>query len=179
LIVVRGRSGTGKTTVAKQLAEATHITHLATDRLRQEMLRAGDMATDGAERYAVRQRERVYEELFRRAQELLAVGRSAILDGTFLSASQRQRAWDLARQCNARFLVVHCHCAEELQRQRIEARQAAGRDASEATWAIAQRQIAQDEADPPVCPAVRVDTAQTPERVQEQVRQALGMADVV
>ena len=155
VVVTRGLSGTGKSTLAKQLAESLGISHLETDAIRRELFGASlTPAAVGDGNYRPERVARVYEELFRRCSQLLESGRSALLDGTFLSATQRRQVMALASSQNAAPLMVHCRCSEDVARRRIDARRASGEALSEArpdVYEAQKRREEPDETDLPVC----------------------------
>jgi len=64
-----------------------------------------------------------------------------IVDAAFLRRGERDHFQALARSLGLPFSVLHCHCSPELMRSRIEARQARGDDASEATPEVLQSQL--------------------------------------
>ncbi len=123
LLVVRGLSGTGKTTLATRLAETLGIERFETDAIRRELFGKSDSpAGYGEANYEPERRARVYDELLRRAGALIETGRSVIVDGTFLTTASRATAPALAGGGRAIPLVVQCHSTEEVARERIEAR---------------------------------------------------------
>jgi predicted kinase len=111
----------------------------------------------------------VYDEMFQRGSGLLAQRISVVLDGTFSGASHIVRAHDLG---GAR-LAVHCVCRREVAQERIRGRMAEGRDASEASPALHDRQRDEWEDWPPTIEQVSVDTEQPLERQVEAVIAAL------
>jgi len=76
----------------------------------------------GDEKYSPSLRQRVYDEMFERAERLLSDGISVILDGTFLKRNLREAALRVAEQHNARFLIVNCLCPDDLIYDRIRSR---------------------------------------------------------
>jgi aminoglycoside phosphotransferase family enzyme/predicted kinase len=160
LLVVGGLMGTGKSTVAAALSEALGLDCLRTDVVRRELL--GDQpASDafGEGRYTAEHRRRVYDELFRRGEALLAKGNSVVLDGTFLSADVLMQARGLAEANGATFLALRCECPDELARQRIVTRAANNRDASDARPELFDQQKQSRPPIPADVPMVRVDTS--------------------
>lgn len=133
LIVVRGLMGTGKSTVASELAARLGAEHLMTDRIRRDLFGAHDQGADyGKGRYSAANRLQVYKEMFRRADELLQSGLSVILDGTFLSGALRMSAHSLARRHAAASVVLRCECPEKTAMHRIDTRRHKGNVLSEA-----------------------------------------------
>jgi len=140
VVVVRGLMGTGKSTLAGEVARRLGAEHLQTDAVRRELL--GPSPADnayGQGRYRPDVRRRVYEELFQRGEQRLNEGRSVVLDGTFLTAELRQQAAQAAQAGSAELWVVACRCPDEIVRQRI-ARRRAGPALSEARPELLQSQ---------------------------------------
>ena len=76
--------GTGKSTLARALAEALGAERLSTDAVRQGLY--GPAASDapfGDGTYSAEHRRHVYERMLTAAQEMLDDRRSVVLDGTF------------------------------------------------------------------------------------------------
>jgi hypothetical protein len=164
LLIVRGLTGTGKSTLASGLADLLGVERLQTDALRQEMFGASPQpAAYGQGIYRPSHRARVYEEMLRRSRALLAAGRSVILDGTFLAATFRREAVASAESQGVVPLIVHCRCADRLATQRIRARARAGVSASESRPDIYFQQQRDDESDPPGYPVCQVDTENSPQ----------------
>ncbi len=158
LLVVSGLMGTGKSTLARALAEEMGLDRLSTDELRREQHDSSQQATAfGEGKYADAARARVYEAMFARAEELIAQGVSVVLDGTFTRAALRDAARKIAQRHRARFALLRCECPPDVARERIARRAAAGKDASEARPELFDRQRQNDE--PPGREALRVDTA--------------------
>jgi predicted kinase len=159
LLVVRGLSGTGKTTLARRLSEVLEIVRLETDAVRREIF-GGDNSSSayGAGVYRAENRARVYAEMLIRAKELIDAGRSAIVDGTFLTTKSRIDALQLAAEGRATPLVVECHCPDDVARERIAARLETGVSLSESRPDIYSRQKELKEPDPPGVPVCHVDT---------------------
>lgn len=145
LIVVCGLMGAGKTTLAAALAKRLGSDVLSTDSLRQELLGASPApAAFNEGNYAPKFRRRVYSEMFRRASRHLQQGASVVLDGAFLTTTQRRAAMALAEASGAVALLVHCACPAAVAMERIE-RRAAGPGQSEARGELyASQQVAEE-----------------------------------
>ncbi|MCA9468002.1 MAG: ATP-binding protein, partial [Nitrospira sp.] len=68
-----------------------------------------------------------------------------IVDATFLRQQHRLKFFRMAQRLDVPFCILNVTAPESVRSQRIEARQQEGRDASEATVAVMQRQVQQDE----------------------------------
>lgn len=175
VLVVGGLAGTGKTTLAIAVADALGAEVLRTDILRQELFGTGPHAAevDGGI-YSEETRERVYEEMFRRATELSADGISVALDGTFPALEALQKAQKVGADSRSLFLAIECVCRSEVAHERIYRRLAEGRDASDAGPEIHDIQQMRWQPWPEGMPQIRVDTEQPPEKQVEQVIAALA-----
>ena len=175
LIVVRGLMGSGKSTVARALAERIGAECLSTDEVRREMFGSSDTPAEfGGGNYTDEKRRRVYEVLWSRATERLAAGLAVVLDGTFLAAEDQRRGVDVATARKLPALVVNCTCPADVAKQRITRRVAAGGDASEARPELFDAQQARDEPTPAELSAISIDTTQPPEVNLEQIVAEIG-----
>ncbi len=125
IIIVCGLPGTGKTAVAKALAERLGATLIRTDVIRKEMLQ--NITHSSEERLLV------YELMFQAAQHRLQSGLNVVLDGTFFSKNLRNEAANIARKYKTGFKIVECVCGEELVKKRLSLRK---NDASDASFPV-------------------------------------------
>ncbi len=147
LVLVGGTPGTGKSTLARGMGEASGWPVLATDELRLEGSRDAEAHPGFAEgRYAPDAKARVYRELLDRALRALRQGESVVLDGTWSDHLHREEARAVAAQAAADVVELRCEVPEEVALERIERRLARGPSASEATPEVALRLAA--DADP-------------------------------
>lgn len=159
VLIVRGLSGTGKTTLALALAESLGIECLSTDTLRGELFALRNEPGEYDEgRYQSESRGLVYQAIFDRAAESLQGGASLVLDGTFLTTRLRTQAVLLARHCDALPVLVHCQCPDDVARERIARRIDLGESVSDARPEFVDRQRGEAEVDPVGAPACEVDT---------------------
>ena len=149
LIITHGVSGSGKTTVTQPLVE-----HLGALRLRSDLERkrlhgldamARSGSTIGAGLYAEAVTQATYNELHRLARLLIDCGWPVIVDAAFLKRNQRDRFRALAAETKVPFLLLECHADPDELRRRVAQRAAAGMDASEATPAVLEMQLASAE----------------------------------
>jgi aminoglycoside phosphotransferase family enzyme/adenylate kinase family enzyme len=112
LAIVGGGPGTGKTTLARGLAERVGAVVISSDEVRRELQRSG--AIGGAAGvlnsglYSDENVAAVYEEVLRRAQRHLANGRSVVLDATWRDPDHRYQARQLAAQTHSAALELQC-----------------------------------------------------------------------
>ena len=127
VIAVGGIIGCGKSTVARWLGGTLLAPIVESDRTRKHLMGVDALqslataAWSGA--YSAEDTERVYAEILRRAESVLASGRAVIIDATFRSQSHRERIRDLARRYNVPFLFVECRADVEICRERLRQRE--------------------------------------------------------
>lgn len=141
-----GLTGTGKSTLATVLGRTLGAEVITADMVRKDLagVAAGVRVADAPDTglYSPAMNARVYEEMHRRAGELLREGRNVILDGTYRRRADREAAAGLATKQSARFAVVSCEADEEVIRERLERRWASGTSVSDGRWEVylAQRE---------------------------------------
>jgi len=165
LILMSGLSGSGKTWLARQLAERLAAVHIRSDveRKRRVGLRqsASSQSGLGEDLYAAEASAAVYDDLARAAEDVMSGGIPAIVDATFLQRAQRGRFAQLATECDAPLRLILCEAPEPVLRARIIERSRVRHDASEADLGVLAWQQARAEsatADEGI-EVIRVDTA--------------------
>jgi len=140
LVLLHGLSGSGKSWLARRLAPQLGAIHLRSDRERKRLAglapRAASSSAPGAGLYAAPTTELAYARLGDCARDALAGGRSVLCDATFLDRAQRLAFRDLAADCGATAVLLHCTAPEAVLRERLRARRSAGTDVSEADEAV-------------------------------------------
>jgi predicted kinase len=98
LYLMIGYPGAGKTTVARIIHEATGAVHLWSDIERHKMF--------GRPTHSEEESVKLYDELNRRAEELLAAGKSVIFDTNFNFREDRRRLRAIADRQDAETVVL-------------------------------------------------------------------------
>jgi len=145
LLLMHGVSGSGKTTIARSLAEALGAVHLRSDVERKRLhglapLTHPDSGLDEG-LYAPGASARTYARLAALAREALAAGYPVIVDAAFLKRSQRDNFAGIARGADAGFAIASCTAPAATLRARVALRERAGSDASDAGGAVLQHQL--------------------------------------
>lgn len=145
LILCHGLSGSGKTTVSQKLLEALPAIRIRSDveRKRLHRLQPEQRSESGLDQglYAEQATHRTYSRLMQLAGTVIDAGFSVIVDATFLRQKQRRPFIEMAREKRIPLHIVHCQASINTLQQRIVKREKAGRDASEASLAVLQRQM--------------------------------------
>ena len=118
LLITCGLPGTLKTETSEEISKIKGYPMLRTDLIRLEVLKGQDVfdekvASDMSKRVSV------YDEMFRRAENLAQKGEGVILDATFVTQDLRRRAADIAAKYNMPFVILQTHCSEEVSICRI------------------------------------------------------------
>ncbi len=150
LVVMHGFSGSGKSTCAGQLVEALGAIQIRSDVERKRLFDLDPYDTSGSATgqgiYTTDATEQTYNRLAELAGIIIQAGFTAIVDASFLKASQRDQFTRLASQCRVPHIFISCGAAESVLRERIRQRSAHETDPSEATLAVLQHQIASHDA---------------------------------
>jgi aminoglycoside phosphotransferase family enzyme/predicted kinase len=140
LVLIGGSPGTGKTTLAKQLAERLPIMVLSSDEVRKGLAEIGSgvhaYARPGEGIYSSDMTRRTYAELVRLARASLVAGESVVLDASWTLADERAAARGIADDVGVVVVEILCELDQYEAASRIHARMRTD-DPSDATPEIA------------------------------------------
>ena len=141
LIAIGGRSGTGKSVLARDIAAhiapAPGAVWLRSDVIRKELAGVDALKRLPAASYTRESSDQAYAEMFARARKVLAQGHSAILDAAFLLETERAAAAEIADAASVEFRGVFLTAPPEIRVQRVGSRQ---NDVSDANAEVARAQ---------------------------------------
>ncbi|HSD59831.1 MAG TPA: AAA family ATPase, partial [Burkholderiales bacterium] len=144
LAITRGLSGSGKTTLSLPAVETLGAVRIRSDVERKRLFglppeaRGGSAMDEGI--YSRAAGERTYARLAELAESALQAGYSVIVDATFLERERRQAFRALAARSRVLFAILDFQAPGAVLEERVAAREAAGRDASDAGLAVLRRQ---------------------------------------
>ena len=119
LLITCGFPGTWKTETSEEIAKLTGYQILRSDFVRLEVLKNEDVF-DVKVAGDMRKRLSVYDELFRRADELAQKSKAGlILDATFVTQKLRRHAAEIAAKNGMTFVILQTSCSEEASLRRI------------------------------------------------------------
>ncbi|GCF85372.1 kinase [Geobacter sp. SVR] len=181
LFITCGLMGSGKSTLAAQLFFELGIPVFRSDAIRKQM--AGIPVDEPAPAgyghglYEKDTTRATYNELARRAEEELAMGRSAVIDASFISRDHRLEFAALAERYRARFVVLHVSCSETETRRRLVARAASGRSVSDGRFELLPSQ--RERFEPPLANeglVIPLHTGTSPASLTSQIYKRLRIA---
>ncbi len=175
VLVVCGVPASGKSHLARALAQTTELPHLSTDVTRKRLAGIEELEHAVGEHYGAEFNRATYEELGARAVRAVAAHGGAILDGTFRHASDRE-AFASAFAAAAPIVFIECRAPSEVLRERALQRDRTGRGPSDATVDVVMHERSSweplDEAPPGSHLIVRSDR-----RVEEVVGDVVAELD--
>jgi aminoglycoside phosphotransferase family enzyme/gluconate kinase len=143
LIITRGMSASGKSTLTQPLLELMGAIRVRSDVERKRLFGIGVGVDSAAEIdkgiYSVEAGIRTYEKLLLLTNTLLEAGFTVIVDAAFLKYEQRQPFREMALNKKVPFIILEFTAAAETLRQRIKART---QDISDADLSVLEHQLA-------------------------------------
>jgi aminoglycoside phosphotransferase family enzyme/predicted kinase len=143
LVLVAGLPGTGKSRLARALADAAGFTVIRSDVERKELagLPSGGQTPPHLPEsfYTPDWNERTYAECLHTAERLLFEGKRVLVDATFREERQRQAFLEAAVRWGVPGCLLHCRAQPETVRRRLQDRRG---DVSDADWSVYLRAAA-------------------------------------
>jgi len=176
LIFMGGLPGTGKSTLAAQLAAQAGFQVIRSDVVRKELVRAANMAQGVVKAandiYSPEWTDRTYAECLRQAESLLFAGQRVLVDANFREEPRRRTFLQAAARWGVAAGFLRCEADPRTVRQRLAERQG---DASDADWTVYEQLAGQWEpAGSAIAAVTRVIVTDHPQQSSwEQARAAL------
>ena len=143
LILTFGVSGSGKTSLSRDIAQRVRCVHLRSDIERKRLagLRPLERSEQKGALYTEDISEKTYHRLLDLAEICLNEGITVIVDATFLRRCNRKRFIELAKARRAPCRILRFSASEEVLAERVRRRYLIGNDASEADTAVLASQL--------------------------------------
>jgi len=145
LILTCGVSGSGKTSVAREIASHIPAIHIRSDIERKRLFGLKQFDRSGwdlsREMYSEKSSRKTYTRLFEIASTCLMNDYTVIVDATFLRREERERFMALSRNAQCPVFILHCTAPVKLLEERVTARNLSGGDASEADRSVLMEQL--------------------------------------
>ena len=175
LVVMVGLSGSGKTWLARRIAETVGALHVRSDVERKRLVGLSPLelsrSAPDAGIYTPEFNERTYARLLDCTRACLRGGEHVVVDAANLRRREREAFVLAAAEAGAHVRLVHCVAPMEVLRRRVAERCAGRSDASEATVDVLERQPSYWEplAEPEMARSEIVDTTES-SQVEAAVR---------
>jgi aminoglycoside phosphotransferase family enzyme/predicted kinase len=175
LVLIGGLPGTGKTTIAEQLAGASGWDAFHSDAVRKQLAglppEAPARSAFRAGIYQPAMTDRTYDRMLTLAAGRLRLGQSVVLDASWSWQEHRRRARAVAEREAADIVELRCVVPDHLADERLAVRQASGTSISDADAEVRALIAAAADAWPT---AAVVDTSGTPAGSAELCLRAAG-----
>ena len=149
LIITHGLSGSGKSTIARQLQQFIFSIHLRSDVERKRLynLQPTDKSDSSVEQgiYTKEASRNTYDKLLTLTELILRSSWNVIVDATFLHQRDRNRFRELAIQHHVTFIILDCTAPQSSLEQRIISRATEPGAVSEATLDVLHQQLSVDQ----------------------------------
>ena len=175
VIVVCGVPASGKSHLARALAELSGLPHLSSDVIRKRLAGLGNTARAPDETYRAEWNERTYAELGRRTSDALAGGGGAIVDATFRHRADR-RAFTAALGASPPIVFIECQAPLAVLAHRAADRERTRDRVSDAGLAVVLREQSSWEPLDEV-PANALLTLRTDRPVEQTTGDVLALLD--
>lgn len=140
LFITHGLTGSGKSSVARFLAEQINAIQCSSDVERKRLFGLAATAQTKSDLstgiYDPKVTIQTYEQLAKIVTTILQAGYSAIADATFLKFSHRDLFRKLAKTMHVPFIILHCDAPREYLEHWLRERQAKQNDPSEANLEV-------------------------------------------
>lgn len=121
LVIVCGLPGSGKSSFSRKLARQLPAVHLNSDVIRKELFPNPN--------YTQEEKEKVYHEMAKQAEDLLRKGENVILDATFYRREYRDQMRGVAKNAGKKSHTMLCSLGERETEGRLKHRKSNVSDA--------------------------------------------------
>lgn len=164
-----GLSGSGKSTIAQQLAQLSGAMRLRSDAVRKQIAGIDIHAKGSNEIYTSKMTDKTYSRLIELGVQLAKRGYYVILDAKFDRQAKRQEALASAQAYGLPLTFLHCTAPADVLKERVLQRSG---DITDATVEVLAKQSMEafNDSDP----VAVVDTTRSTEEIRQQLEQVFG-----
>jgi aminoglycoside phosphotransferase family enzyme/adenylate kinase family enzyme len=138
ILVMSGVSGTGKSTLARQLSRVLDAIQIRSDAVRKHLAGIPLRSRGDTALYSPMMSDKTYEQLLSQGLTLAQAGCTVILDAKYDRVARRASV--LAAAAGLPVTILYCHAPTAVLRERLVLRAAANEDVADATVDLLQRQ---------------------------------------
>lgn len=180
LVMVCGLTGSGKSTLGRELGRRLAIPVISSDPTRKALAgtfarRAGLAYGEGI--YSPEMTNATYARMAEEAEWLVARGEGAVLDATYHRRELREPVIRLAERRRVPLFLVWCRAPDEVVRARLAKREKEGVDVSDGRWEIylVQKEKFEAPEEIPAADCLDLATGAGPERLATEVERFLRL----
>ncbi len=142
LIIMRGLSASGKSTVSQHLVDKTAVIRIRSDIERKRLFNVSQTNKTAGEidsgMYSTQASQQTYKKLLALASDMIIAGYSVIVDAAFLKYEQRELFQKLAIRLSVPYTILQITAPVKVLRQRITQR---SNDVSDANLSVLEHQL--------------------------------------
>ncbi|PSN14600.1 adenylyl-sulfate kinase [filamentous cyanobacterium CCP5] len=141
LVIMAGLSGSGKSTVAREVTRQLGAIQIRSDAVRKHLAGVPLEERGDDSLYTPEMSQKTYDRLLELGLELTQMGYTVVLDAKYDRQIQRQAVLDRAGKQGVPVDILHCQAPLPVLKQRLQKRQG---DIADATVAVLERQVMEE-----------------------------------
>lgn len=138
ILLMSGVSGSGKSTIARQIARTYNYIHIRSDAVRKHLAGISLYQKGDHSLYTPEMTQKTYQRLLDLASLLASEGYGVILDAKYDQIHLRRPVIESSQTQNIPCKIIHCHAPIHLLKKRLEQRQG---DITDATPELLETQL--------------------------------------
>jgi aminoglycoside phosphotransferase family enzyme/predicted kinase len=119
LIIMHGLSGSGKSHISEQITKSSPTIRLRSETERNRLHKELQKKGKNLQLHSPEINARLSQHLISLTEQVISLGYSVIVDGTFLKQHFRQKYIDVAQKFSIDICILSCQCNEKLMEARL------------------------------------------------------------